>query len=299
MGDSPRTTMEKVARTRAFLMLTNASGTAKAISMDRAWEKHYGEYESKRAECERRHREKIASAARDAMEAHVAHQREMSEEVEEGKQMMVLRLREDSRQKEEAQLSARSNAERQAKQFDQHVQATKRRAQTKEKRVAAATVMLKQQESNLDAATQRVRELKKEQAAHAAEKRDTFVERRTQIYAKRQEEAVKREKANAEYHKREAAIAKRGAEFEARRLAEWKERAAEGADAAMDVSRALSSSLSARHAKQLAGWNDEMAEMEARVEGLQTSRSDNAKEHARQHRERTMRHAEQKKVTCA
>ena len=154
--------------------------------------------------------------------------------------------------------------------------------------------MLRQQQSNMDAASARVREIQKEVAAQASARRDAFVERRTAIYAKRQEEAAKREKVNAEYHKKEAAIAKRGAEFAARQLAEWKERAAEGADAAEGVSRAHTASLTAERAKQEMRWNDDMKQMEARIHGLQTSRSVNAREHARQHVARTLHHKEVK-----
>lgn len=136
--------------------------------------------------------------------------------------------------------------------------------------------------------------IKKEQAAHASEKQKVFVERRRAIFEKRKEEGSKREKERAAYHMREAAIARRGAEFEARRQAEWNARASASEDAMMSTSRSLSSALSERHAQQLSNWNDDMAEMTARIEELQTSRTRHAKLHAKQHSERLTRHAEQK-----
>ena len=291
--DSPRTA-DKLAKSRAFIMLTNANEQVKAINMDRTWEKRLGDYQSKKAAGERHQREKIVSRQREVANQHVLKLQEMEADDEEAKQLLSVRLQEYAREEEEAQLSARSSAERQAQQYEQHLAAMRRREQLMDEMDKAAMVRLREQQDNLDAASKRLNAIKKQQAAKASDNQKLFAERRKAIFEKRKDESNKREKERAEYHKREAMIAKRGAEFEARRQAEWSARASASEDAMMSTSRSLSSALSERHAQQLSNWDADMEEMNARIEGLRSSRTDHAKMHAKQHRDRLMRHAEKK-----
>lgn len=133
-------------------MLTNASEQVRAMNMDRTWETRLRDYESKKAERERQHCEKVVSRQREVAATHTLKLREMVADEEEAKQEMATRMQEHWREQEGAQMSARANAERQAQQYEQHLQATRRREQLMQKMDEVAMVRLKQQQARGGAA---------------------------------------------------------------------------------------------------------------------------------------------------
>ena len=277
-------------------MLTDANQQVRAMQMDKAWSKSFGQFEQKREEREASHRERIVARQRAVAADLEQRQREIAEEEEEARAEMQLRLSELSNHETELKLSARSQANRAQEQYVQHLEAQKKRGDQLRANEEAAREKFIQQQQALQAASKRQAEQKKQQAAAAAERNKAFQERRQAIFEKRKGDLAKREQERKEYHKREAELAKRAAENEARRQAEIKKKAAHAAEVMMSTTGALSGALSARHEEQMAQWNAGIEEMNQRIAELHESRTRNAREHAVVHGERRQRHAETKRL---
>lgn len=294
-ADSPRTA-EKIAKARAFKMLTDADEQVRAMQMDKTWSKRYGEFEAKREQREASHREKIVARQREVAANLEQRQRELAEEEEEARAEMVLRLSEMSRQEEELKLSARGVADRAHQQYVQHLEATKKRTDLLRANEDTARVKFQQQQEALRAAAKRLEAQKREQAQAASERNKAFQERRQGIFDKRKQELAKREQERKEYHKREAALVQRAQENERMKQAELAAKAAQSAEAMLSTTGSLLGMLTAKHEERMEHWNHEMEETNARIAELHESRTRHAREHAMLHSERRVKHAEVKRT---
>jgi len=289
-AESPRTA-EKVARSRAFSMLTASQRLATSMKTDKKWEAGWSRYSGDRKEKEHQHQMMLLARQRDVANMVEERDREFDIETERAKLENRMQIMELQHQDEEhALLSARAEATRQAAMYQSHLEEVSRREQLQRKKNAEADAKLKQQLGQLDDAAKRIALLKKDQAAKFAEARANFAAKREAIKEKQVEDNKKTITAIKEYAKKQAAAERHADEFERKRQSEWSERAAHNEERRQATREEREEALSARQNRLEGAWDSTMSFSERRSHELWSERRQRAADHEAMLSSRTRKH---------
>ena len=294
MSDSPRTA-EKIARSRAFLMMSSAEHTSMAMKQDKAWEKGLTIYEDKKKAQD--DKKQVAIVRRQQELAHKL-ERDAHDHREEEDSMRVETIRqitETQRQRETAELlSTRSVAALQKTQYNTHVEQIKMRQAKAKEQEKLADEKAKLLAARDAAATKRVVEQKKAQAAKLAEARMEFESKRELVKDKSVGDSLGLTKRLKDFRKKEEAEAKRLAEYEQHKRAEIEQRARDNAQRMHDTVSARLQLLEDRHSQNEEHWDDMCALTSARLTEMQAKQQREAATHNARVRARMHEHAEVK-----
>jgi len=290
---SPRVA-EKMAKTKAHLMMLHANQTTHALKTDKAWSNSLAEREVLSARGMRESSARLVSRAREEARRYDVRTRDLQEEQTAATSEVISRVVNEERRKQEEQaLSARKEAQQLADQYARHQADVNRRAALSLKLAQESDARLKKQLAAQEEASKRAEQLRKAREAALAEKGADFAAKRDAFVQKRDEDRLAAAtKTRKEFAQREATLSKRSEANEANKQAELRERTRTFEEHLASTSRAHAANVAEKNRKMGNKWDEEIDATNARLDEMLSARSTRASEHRERNRQTTLHNKE-------